>query len=122
MYNVYMYGCVCIMLFFDLVPVPGGTLVSEELSCIVDHSCLVLLLSAHRAAPPPRKPLKSLHTCSVEHVRTRQQHLKRNSDISYQSTDWLGTGIGRSVSDMSDSSGHIYAFIVPNGPELQERI
>lgn len=90
MHNVYMSGRVCIMLFFGLVPVPGGTLMSEELSCIVDHSCLVLLLPAHRAASPPRKPLKSLNTRPVEHVRTRQQHLKKRkkkSDISYQSTD-----------------------------------
>lgn len=77
MYNVFMSGCVRIMLFFGLVPVPGGTLMSEELSCIVNHSCLVLLLPAHRAASPPRKPLKSPNARSVEHVRTRQQHLKQ---------------------------------------------
>lgn len=66
-----------------LVHVPGGTPVSEEMSCIVDHPCLILLLSAHRAAFPPRKPLKGLQTCSVENMRTRQQHLKGNNDLSY---------------------------------------
>ncbi len=69
-------------LMSGLLHVPGGTVVSEEASCIVDHACLILLLSAQRAALPPRKPLKGLQTCSVENMRTRQQHLKRNSDIS----------------------------------------
>lgn len=63
-----------------LVHAPGGTLLSKEASCIVDHPCLIRLLSAYRAALPPRKPLKGLQTCSVENVGTRQQHLKRNSD------------------------------------------
>lgn len=64
-----------------LVHVPCGTLVSEELSCIVDHSRLILLLSAHWAGFPPRKPLKGLQTCPVENMRARQQHLKGNMRI-----------------------------------------
>lgn len=74
--------CISFFLIYGLVHVPGGTLVSEELSCIVDHPCLILLLSAHRAALPPQKPLKRLQTCSVENMRARQQHLKGNSEIS----------------------------------------
>lgn len=63
------------------VHVPRGTLVSEESSCVVDHSRLILLLSAHRAGFPPRKPLKGLQTCPVENMRARQQHLKGNMRI-----------------------------------------
>lgn len=63
-----------------LINLPGGTLVSEELCCIVDHTRLVLLLSAHWAAFPPWKPLKSLQTCFVEHMGAGQQHLKYNSE------------------------------------------
>lgn len=63
-----------------VINLPGGTLVSEELCCIADHTCLILLLSAHWAAFPPWKPLKCLQTCFVENMGARQQHLKYNSE------------------------------------------
>lgn len=60
----------------QLLKVPGGTLVSEELCRIVDLACLILLLSAHWAAFPPGKSLKCRQTSLVENMGARQQHLK----------------------------------------------
>lgn len=44
----------------------------------MDHPGLILLPSADRAALSSWKPLKGLHTSSVENMRARQQHLKES--------------------------------------------
>lgn len=67
---------------YSSLHLPGGTVVSEEASCIMYQSGFILLPSAHGAALPPRKPLKGLQTCSVENMRARQQHLQRDSHQS----------------------------------------
>lgn len=51
---------------------------SVKAICVMDHTCLISLLSAHWAVFPPRIPLKGLQTSFVKNMRERQQHLKKN--------------------------------------------